>query len=71
MVVDKSVQCTCDQHVYTCVYICIVVPYVARNKFAIVVSHYGPLKKKYIYIYIYIYKLNKLYKKVEKKIKKK
>ena len=29
-----------------CIYVCIVVPYVARNKFATVVSHYGPLKKK-------------------------
>ena len=31
------------------VYICIVVPYVARNKFAIVISHYGPFKKKSIH----------------------
>ena len=45
MVVDTSVQCACDQQ-YTCVDICIVIPYVARNKFAIVVSHYGVLKKK-------------------------
>ena len=27
-------------------YICIHVPYVIMNKFAIVVIHYGPLKKK-------------------------
>ena len=37
--------CMCST-VYMCIYVCIVVPYVARNKFAIVVSHYSPLKKK-------------------------
>ena len=39
------VKWACDQQ-YTYVHICIVVPYVARNKFALVVSHYGPLKIK-------------------------
>ena len=39
VVVDTSVQCACDRQY---VYIFIVVPYVPRNKFAIVVAHYRP-----------------------------
>ena len=39
-----TVKCTCDcQYVY----VCICVPNVIINKFAIVVIHYGPLKKKF------------------------
>ena len=42
--VDMSVQSAGDrQHVHS--YICIVVPYVARNKFVIVVAHYGTINK--------------------------
>ena len=47
-------------HVRVNVYnICVCVPYVNTNKFAIVVIRYGPLKKN-IYMYIYTCKLYKL-----------